>query len=545
MGSRVHAALRGLLFLASPLLTTMRLVGTNVRSSCIAGGGVACEDGRATERQTCDPLFEFYSSPRGTALLVNGRPAPKADQRAMENHLATGLALTHSSAQKWNVNDRMKALHVHGASVAVIHQGAIEWAAGYGDRQTDGPAVDTSTVFNFASVSKAVTAVAVMRLAQDGRLDLDRDVNAYLKRWKVPQNQWTEQRAVTARMILNHTAGFGESLGHINSRSNVPTLLQELDGLPPETDPPVRVKMLPGSRFEYSSAGYLVLELLIEDVTGETFGTAMQSLVFTPLGMKRSTFVQPLPASQAENAASAFVSRQKVGMPADQYVCSNLPAGGLWSTPTDVAKLALEIRAAALGKSSRVLNKASAQEMLRPSAEGFPLAARGKLYRPNEHWGLGLELGGSPQHPFFDHAGGGPYESFMFLYLNGDGMVVATNYEHGSRLIHEFLVSASSVYHWPNFQTEQHPAHKLSAGEIDALVGNYADGIRVERMKAGLVFHMEGEQSSDVIFPWSPTRFILAGRALELHFEIDPKTHRAVAINVQSQQDTFRVPRAP
>ncbi len=481
----------------------------------------------------------------GLVCSAMAAQTPKTDQQAVENHLATGLALTQSSAPTWNINDRMRALHIHGASVALIHRGAVEWSAGYGDRQTKGPAVDTATVFNFASVSKAVTAVAVMRLAQDGRLDLDHDVNAYLKRWKVPQNQWTEQRAVTTRMILNHTAGFGESFGHVNSRSNVPTLLQELDGLPPETDPPVRVKMLPGSRFEYSSGGYLVLELLIEDVTGETFGAAMRSLVFAPLGMARSTFVQPLPASQAENAASAFVSRQEIGMPADEYICSNLAAGGLWSTPTDVAKLALEIRDAALGKPTRVLNKATAQEMLRPSAEGFPLAERGKLYRPNEHWGLGLELGGSPQHPFFDHAGSSPYETFMFLYLNGDGMVVATNYEHGSRLIHELLVSASSVYDWANFKTEEHPAYTLSTNEIDALAGNYADGIGVERTKAGLVFHMQGEQSSDAMLPWSPVHFILSGRALELSFELDPRTHQAVAINVQSQQATFRVARTP
>ena len=129
---------------------------------------------RMAELQKGEPVIRLSSSTLlhvGLLCSSMAAQAPKADQRAMENHLATGLALTQSSAQKWNVNDRMKALHVHGASVAVIHQGAIEWAAGYGDRQTDGPAVDTSTVFNFALVSKAVTAVAVMRLAQDGRLD--------------------------------------------------------------------------------------------------------------------------------------------------------------------------------------------------------------------------------------------------------------------------------------------------------------------------------------------------------------------------------------
>jgi len=471
--------------------------------------------------------------------------AAAIDQRAVENHLSTGFALTGSAPPQWNILDRMKALNVPGASVAVIHKGTIEWAAGYGVQQADGPPVDTSTLFEFASVSKAVTAVGVMRLAQDGRIDLDRDVNTYLKRWKVPLNQWTEQRAVTTRMILNHTAGFGESFGHVDKPSTMPTLLQELDGLPPETDPPVRVRMLPGSRFEYSSGGYLVLELLVEDVTGQAFAQAMQSLVFMPLGMQHSTFTQPLPGKQAQNAASAFGGHQKIGTPADQFAVSNLPAGGLWSTPTDIAKLALEIRSAAIGKPSKVLNRESAQMMLTPSAEGFPQSARGKLYQPNEHWGLGLELGGSPDHPFFDHGGSAVYESYMFLYLDGDGMIVTTNYSHGSRLIHELLISASSVYHWPNLQTERHAAYPLSAAEMDALAGDYADRIHVNRTADGLVFRMEGEESVDAMMPWSPTRFVLAGRALELNFELDPNTHKAIAVRIQSQQDTFRSKRIP
>jgi CubicO group peptidase (beta-lactamase class C family) len=346
-------------------------------------------------------------------------------------------------------------------------------------------------------------------------------------------------------MILNHTAGFGESYGHVYSPSDMPTLLQQLDGLKPETDAPVRVKMLPGSRFEYSNPGYLVLELLVEDVTGMSFADAMKSLVFTPLGMEHSTFLQPLPKDLAVNAASAFGGRQKVGMAPDQYVNTNLPAAGLWSTPTDVAKLALEIRAAALGKPSKVLSKSSAQAMLKPSAEGFPQAARGKLYQPYERWGLGLELAGSPDHPFFDHAGGSTYESFMFLYMDGEGMVVTTNYSHGSRLIDELLASSSFVYHWPNFRTEKHPRYALSNAEANAVVGNYEDGIRVEHTDTGLVFHMEGEQSADPMLPWSPTRFILAGRALELNFELNPKTHQATAVSVQAQQSTFRVTRVP
>jgi len=253
-------------------------------------------------------------------------------RKEMENSLSTGYQVSGSAPQRMNILDGMAFHHIPGASVALIHDGKVEWAGVYGVRQTAGQAVTTSTLFDVGSISKVVTAVGVLRLSQEGKIDLDRDVNLYLKRWKIPTNEWTSQRPVTVRLLLNHTAGFGESLGMVYAPTSVPTLLQQLDGLAPATNPPMRIRMLPGSRFEYSNAGYLVLELLVEDVTGKPFAEAMRTLVLDPLEMTHSTFEQPLPKKYAEDAASAFFgSGQKVGTPPEEFIIPNLAAGGLWS----------------------------------------------------------------------------------------------------------------------------------------------------------------------------------------------------------------------
>ncbi len=381
-----------------------------------------------------------------------------------------------------------------------------------------------------------------MRLVQEKKIDLDHDVNSYLKRWKIPANKWLSQRAVTTRMLLNHTAGFGTSIGQVYKPSTAPTLLQQLNGQAPATNPPVELQMLPGSKFEYSNNGYMVLQLLIEDVTGKPFALAMRQLVLDPLEMTQSTFEMPLPKERAENAASAFGTKQRIGMPADEYVIPNLAAGGLWSTPTDLAKVAIEIQQAYAGKHAKILAQKSARMMLTPG-EGFPVQAQGTIYRGNEHWGLGLEMAGEPSHPFFDHSGGGVYNSIMFMYLNGDGMVVMANYVLSFELIHELLYSAGNVYHWPDFAIEEHTRYPLNVDETNALAGDYEGGIHIRPFENGLLYQSDDDHRSAPLIPWSATRLILSGYASELDFELDPTTHRAVSIHIRNRQYSFAVKR--
>jgi CubicO group peptidase (beta-lactamase class C family) len=467
----------------------------------------------------------------------------EATEDRRENGLSTGHQIGDSEPQRMNILDRMAFHHIPGATVAVIHAGKIAWVGAYGVRQTDGPKVNSSTLFDVGSISKPVTAMGVLRLVQDGKIDLDSDVNLYLKRWKVGQNQWTLQKSVTVRMLLNHTGGFGDSRGKVYKPSETPTLLQQLNGQPPAANAPVQVVMLPGSRFEYSNNGYLVLQLLVEDVAGKPFAEAMQRLVLKPLGMQHSTFAVPLSADAAKNAASAFGGRQKIGMPAEQFVIPNLAAGGLWSNAEDLAKVAIEIQAAYSVKHSKVLNQKSAQWMLTPGA-GFPLEAQGAMYRGHEHWGLGIELAGQPEHPFFDHGGAAIYDSYMLMYMSGDGIVVTTNDTHGFSLTYELLQSAASVYGWPDFGIERRPAYDLSVAETDKFIGEYGVGIHVLRSTQGLVFRFDQQEQTARMIPWSATQFFLEGLSEELTFHIDPHTHEVLSLDVDDMQASFTVKKA-
>ncbi len=461
---------------------------------------------------------------------------------AVENNLSTGHQVGDSPTQRMNILDRMAFHHVPGASVAVIRHGNIAWVGTYGVRQTDGPLVTESTLFDVGSISKPVTAVGVLRLVQDGKINLDQDVNFYLKRWKVPQNQWTSQRSVTVRMLLNHTAGFGDSAGQVYTPSKMPTLLQLLDGQMPATNAPVQVLMLPGSKFEYSNNGYLVLQLLVEDVTGKPFAEAMKDLVLNPLGMHHSTFNVPLSGEAAKNAASAFGRGQKTGMPPEQFVIPNLAAGGLWSTAADLARFAIEIQAAYSGKHSKILNQKSARSMLAPGP-GFPFDAQGAIYRGQEHWGLGIELAGKPAHPFFDHGGAAIYDSYMLMYLSGDGIVVTTNDTHGFSVTYELLQSAASVYGWPDFAVERHPAYTLTAAEMDKFVGDYGVGIHVFRTGDRLFFKFDQQEQTANMLAWSPTQFFLEGLSEELEFHVDPRTHEVLSLDIDNMQASFNAKR--
>jgi CubicO group peptidase (beta-lactamase class C family) len=165
--------------------------------------------------------------------------------------------------------DQMSRLHVPGVSIAVIHDKRVDWSKGYGVAHLGGPPVSMSTLFGAASMSKPVTAMAVLRLAQEGKIDLDVDVNTYLKSWKIPANQFTENRPVTIRELLSHTSGIGTRNGMIyDPDKGVPTILAILEGKPPATTPPVRVEWEPGKKYAYANGGYLILELLITELTG-------------------------------------------------------------------------------------------------------------------------------------------------------------------------------------------------------------------------------------------------------------------------------------
>src|SRR5215469_9349106 len=203
--------------------------------------------------------------------------------------------------------ERMKYYNVPEVSIAFFDHGKVAWARGYGiaDRATNSP-VNPDTLFQAASISKSVTAFAALRLVQQGKLNLDEDVNLRLVSWKVPDNEFTKTEKVTLRRLLSHTAGTTvPSLGGYKTGEYMPTTLQVLNGERTSNEP-VRVDHVPGKEFRYSGGGYVIVQQLMMDVTGKSFSALMHDLVLEPLGMTNSTFESPLPKSLWPKAAQPY-----------------------------------------------------------------------------------------------------------------------------------------------------------------------------------------------------------------------------------------------
>ncbi len=213
--------------------------------------------------------------------------------------------------------ERMAFYKVPGVSIAVIDQGRIEWARGYGVLKAGSPApVASDSFFEAASTTKAVVAALVLGLAQEGKLDLDADVNRYLKSWRVAENEFTRQKKVTLRLLLSHRAGLPATNFPYDEKGAPPTLRQVLDGQAPAGNKAAVVELLPGSKWQYSNIGYVVIQQLLEDVSGKPLAEIARERVFAPLRMASSTFVYPLDPARRKNEALPHDELGAVGVPA-------------------------------------------------------------------------------------------------------------------------------------------------------------------------------------------------------------------------------------
>ncbi len=222
---------------------------------------------------------------------------------------------------------------VPGVSVAVIKDFAIDWVKGLGSADVlSALPVDAQTLFQAASISKPVTAMAVLKLTQEGRMSLDADVNTMLKSWKL-QNGKFAGTPVTPRALLSHTSGAGDGFGFpgYDPVAPRPTLVQILDGQKPSNVGPVFFERPPFSAFKYSGGGTIILQLAMTDVLQKPFADIMAEHVLEPLGMADSTFAQPLPPSFEVNAARSLVWRG-IAMETKWHVSPEQAAAGLWTT---------------------------------------------------------------------------------------------------------------------------------------------------------------------------------------------------------------------
>ncbi|AKF87449.1 hypothetical protein MFUL124B02_43030 [Myxococcus fulvus 124B02] len=373
------------------------------------------------------------------------RPAEAARVARVEEGLAPisvpGETPKHLSLPQW-----MELYKVPGVSIAVFDQGKLVWAKAYGVKQAGGAEpVTVDTLFQAASISKPITAMAAMHHAEKNKWSLDENVNDKLVSWKLPDNDFTKEQKVTLRRLLSHTAGTTvHGFGGYAVTEPLPTTQQVLDGEKPANTSAVRVDTVPGTLTRYSGGGTTIVQQFLVDQLKKPFPQIMKETVLAPLGMKDSTYEQPLPASLAPRAATG-TSPDGKSVQGGWHVYPEMAPAGLWTTPSDLARAALEMSKAAKGQSKRVVSQAMAKQMLtrQPESKSFGI---GFLRNPGQDW--------------YGHGGANEgYRALLVAFESGGGVAIMTNSDNGSRLFERIVASAISVYGWKGYTVEpEHPS---------------------------------------------------------------------------------------
>ncbi|WP_454759403.1 serine hydrolase domain-containing protein [Caulobacter segnis] len=337
------------------------------------------------------------------------------------------------AAPGWSLAERMAHHKIPGVAIAVIRDGKVVQAVGYGVREAGKPdKVDADTLFSVGSISKVATATTTMRLASQGKVDLDRNVDGYLKRWKLPASTLVPSPDVSLRMLLSHTAGLGvHGFADYQPSEPLPTLVQVLDGQTPAKNEAVRFKTPPGAVSDYSGGGITVEQAVIEDATGQSLAQLAKAEVFAPLGMARSTYEGP--AVGAANIAHAHGGDGAPrALPRGWESFAEPGASGLWTSASDLGRLVGALIRSYQGRSDFLPQPLASAMMTEVSPGPF---------------GLGPRLAGAGLERRFFHLGANEsYLAFLEGYLEtGDGYVILTNGANGLALIAEIRNALSDA----------------------------------------------------------------------------------------------------
>ncbi len=355
----------------------------------------------------------------------------------VETHLTTRVHITGDST--WTIQERMEHYGVPGVSLAVIHNGEIAWTKTYGvmDKDDKTP-VTGSTLFQAASISKPVTAYGALRLVEQGKIKLTEDINSYLQSWKIPENDFSKEKPVTLKNLLNHTAGITVHgfLGY-SPDQEVPSLIQVLNGAPPANSAAAVVDKVPEGSFRYSGGGYNIVQQMMIDVEGKSFPEIMNAQVLKPLEMSSSTYEQPLPADKLKLAATGYLPDGSMTK-GKRHTYPEMAPAGLWTTAEDLAKFAINIQKTLKGEGEKALSQEMTTMMLTPFVEAYT--------------GLGIFLLDRKGDVYFEH--GGWNEGFSSQLVahkdKGYGVVVMTNSNH-PEFIGELIRSVALAYGWDNY----------------------------------------------------------------------------------------------
>lgn len=400
----------------------------------------------------------FYISVLAVLFLtfsVNANANPDA-VGAIENNLKTNIHIVGEADPSTSIIKRMEQLHVPGLSIAVVHNGKIDWAKGYGIAMGE-TEVDTNTLFQAGSISKPVAALAALKLVEEGKLDLDADVNNYLKQWTIEDDLLSNNKPLTLRHLLTHTGGLTvHGFPGYPTGSKIPSTAAVLNG-EGNTDK-VEIDQEPGSNWRYSGGGYTVMQKMVEDVTGLPFSEYIDNQILSPIGMTSSTYQHVLPDTLKLRASAAY--DYEGNMFAEVY--NDYPekaAAGLWTTPTDLAIYMMHLQAIMAGEKG-VLEKSTVEAM---------------FTKHQEDWGLGPSMSEVSTQLVFEHGGKNlGFTNYFKAFVNkGEGMIVMSNGDNGGQINGEVMTAISEYYDLGTDSRLAIDAVALPLTELRAFTGSY------------------------------------------------------------------------
>jgi CubicO group peptidase (beta-lactamase class C family) len=442
------------------------------------------------------------------AQRTNKVPTAQDAINAIENHLLSPVEIVNQPPPDRRLVEEMEKNHVPGVSIAVVHGGKIQWAKAYGVMPPSGPNVTTETLFQAASISKSVSAMAALTLVARGKLALDSPINAELKSWSLPENEFTAQHPVTLHELLSGTGGTSViGFASYPRGDSLPTLKQILDGVPPANSGAVRVVITPGTEFRYSGGGFEIVQQAMEDASGEPFEALVRKAVLDPSGMHQSNFEQPISSSLLANAAYPVDSHGN-WMVAGPPTLPELAAGGLWTTPSDIARWIIDLQKSLSGEAGHVLSPALARLMVTPVKNGY---------------GLGIEVKMVDGRLSFEHTGSNSgYQSMYVGDETGDGAVVMTNSDNGFAVIAEIIPTLGKVYGWPAYAPEKRFLANVALAQQLSYVGEFTteDGYKFEIVSGGARLQFSGlAHSGSTLFPSAPQSFFVTDNTMQITFD--------------------------
>ncbi len=348
-------------------------------------------------------------------------------------YIGVNLGVVNMKTQNINIQKLMEDYNVSGLSIAAIDGGNIRSTECFGllEAETD-KNVESNSIFSACSISKFLTSILV--LTEQSILDLDENVNEKLLSWKVPHNELNKNKKVSLRNLLSHQSGVIDPEGsffELNSRIGNPTMVEILEGRTPYCKTHIETKYEPGSTFQYSDAGFCIIQLLIEDVTGKSFKEVMNEQIFHPLNMENSTF--ELPTSEATKKYYSCGHNKSGKLVNEKYPIYPYPAAsGLWTTPTDLALLVIELMNSLNGESKLKLSVSKAIEVINPQG-------------CKEWTGLGVFLDENEKRIEISSLGWGVgFQSMMVAYPYLEtGLVIMINTDLG---VHQLKGIIGEVY---------------------------------------------------------------------------------------------------